>query len=190
MIFRDHGTELDRAAWSGYIGSSFDPVAHLEELIGRQVDRAGLRARHRERHLANVHSQPLLPGVSERLAEAGRMGLALGVASSSSRGWVEGHLEHRGILGLFGAVRTADDVLRLKPDPEVYRSVVDALGALPHETVAIEDSVHGVAAARAAGLHCIAVPNAMTRHLRLDDADLRIGSLAEQSFASLFPLLK
>ena len=117
------------------------------------------------------------------------MGLALGVASSSSRGWVEGHLGRRGILEFFDAIRTSDDVVRLKPDPEVYRSVVNALGALPHETVAIEDSIHGVAAAKAAGLHCIAVPNAMTRHLRLDDADLQIDSLAEHCLARLIRLL-
>jgi beta-phosphoglucomutase-like phosphatase (HAD superfamily) len=125
-----------------------------------------------------------MPGVADRLAEARALGLKLGVASSSSRAWVEGHLTRLGILQAFGSIKTADDVASVKPDPEIYRSAA-ALGSRPDQTLAIEDSAHGVNAARSAGLHCLAVPNSITRHLPLQNADRRFESLEEVSLASL-----
>ena len=75
---------------------------------------------------------------------------------------MEGHLERLGILPMFDAVKTSDDVTYLKPDPELYLAAIHALNARPEETLAIEDSAHGVTAAKAAGLHCLAVPNPTT----------------------------
>ena len=49
----------------------------------------------------------------------------------------------------------------------------------PAEAVAVEDSPHGVEAAKAAGLYCVAVPNPMTADLDFGRADLRLQSLAE-----------
>jgi beta-phosphoglucomutase-like phosphatase (HAD superfamily) len=47
------------------------------------------------------------------------------------------------------------------------------------EAIAFEDSVHGIRAARAAGIFVVAVPNAVTRDFGLDEADLLVESLAE-----------
>ena len=186
-MFYEHGADLELSRWAAYIGSgsSFDAIAHLESVIGRAVDRARLENRRRARYLAEVNSKPLMPGALERLDEARSLGLSLGVASSSSRGWVEGHLERLGVLDRFEAIKARDDVARTKPDPEVYLSVVEALGSSPPQAAAIEDSAHGLAAARAAGLFCVAVPNEMTRHLRLDEADLQVESLAGFTIAEL-----
>ncbi len=71
----------------------------------------------------------------------------------------------------FAVIATADDVARTKPDPEVYHLVLDALEAAPRESLAIEDSPAGVAAARAAGVWCIAVTTDFTREA-LHRADL------------------
>ncbi len=187
-VFRSHGVELDLAHWARYIGSgtgSFDACGYLEKLTGRGLDRGEVVSARRRRYLRQVNSQPLMAGVGERLAEARALGLRLGVASSSSRDWVEGHLRRLGILGFFDSIKTADDVARVKPDPEIYRSVTTALGSLPAATLAVEDSAHGVNAAKGAGLYCLAVPNAITRHLPLSNADRRIDSLEDVSLARL-----
>lgn len=186
--FRSRGVELDLDRWTGYVGTgshNFDALGHLEKLTGIGVDRQQVAAARRQRYLRQVFSQPLMPGVADRIAEARALGLKLGVASSSSRGWVEGHLNRLGILQKFGAIKTADDVARVKPDPEIYRSVTAALGSLPEQTLAIEDSAHGISAAKGAGLHCLAIPNSITRHMRLERADRRFNSLAEVSLAGL-----
>lgn len=187
-VFESHGAELDLALWSRQVvgtTGNFDVLEHLEQLTGRRVDRDQVDSVRRERYLRLVNSQPLMPGVADRLCEAQALGLKLGVASSSSRGWVEGHLRRLGILGMFGALVARDDVTNVKPDPEIYLSVAAALGSPPGRTLAIEDSAHGVNAAKGAGLLCLAVPNAITRHLPLRNADLRIDSLAEISFQGL-----
>ncbi len=187
-VFRAHGAELDIAYWVRHVGqgtSDLKVCAHLEELTGHGIDREQVSAARRESYLRQVHSQPLMPGVSDRLGEARALGLKLGVASSSSRGWVEGHLQRFGILEMFAAIRTAGDVTSVKPDPEVYRLVVAALGSAPQDTLAVEDSAHGVSAAKGAGLHCLAVPNSITRRLPLRDADLRVDSLEEITLAGL-----
>ncbi len=88
----------------------------------------------RQRYLDAVNANPVMPGVMERLDEARALNLRLGVASSSSRRWVGGHLERLGILPVFGSVKTSDDVTNVKPDPELYLSATRALGALPEET--------------------------------------------------------
>ena len=71
----------------------------------------------------------------------------------------------------FDVIATADDVTRTKPDPEIYHLVLGALDAPPPESLAIEDSPAGVAAARAAGVWCIAVTTDFTRKA-LHRADL------------------
>jgi HAD superfamily hydrolase (TIGR01509 family) len=58
----------------------------------------------------------------------------------------------------FDAIVTSDDVMHAKPAPDIYLEVCRRLGVAPGEAVALEDSAAGIAAAKAAGLTCIAVP--------------------------------
>ena len=187
-VFEDHGVSLDRELWQGFIGAglgSFDVYSHLEELVGRPIDSDTVRAERRARYLDVVEANPVLPGVEDLVSEARAAGLKLGVASSSRRDWVEGHLARRGLLGYFDAVRCRDDVAAAKPDPELYTSALAALGVDPACAIAIEDSANGVTAAKRAGMFCVVVPNAMTSSMRLDHADLRLQSLADLSLGDL-----
>jgi HAD superfamily hydrolase (TIGR01509 family) len=121
----------------------------------------------------------VLPGVQEYIAEAKRLGLQLGVASSSSREWVVGHLTELGLYAHFDCIKCRDDVQQVKPDPALYQAVVEAFALQPSQAIALEDSPNGIAAAKRAGLFCVAVPNPLTRQLSLAHADLLISSLAD-----------
>jgi len=186
-IYAEHGHTLDFARWAECIGTAdtFDPCAHLESLLGRRVDAEALVRLHRARTDALIAAQPILPGVRECVDEARRLGVRLGVASSSSRRWVEGHLTRLGLREHFEVVRCADDVARVKPDPALYLAVLEATGVAAHLAVALEDSPNGVRAAKRAGLACIAVPNPLTARLDLAEADLRLTSLADVPLADL-----
>jgi HAD superfamily hydrolase (TIGR01509 family) len=131
----------------------------------------------------------VMVGVREYVADAKRLGLRLAVASSSSRTWVLGHLERLGLSADWDAVRTRDDVARTKPAPDLYLAAVEALGVAPNEAVAFEDSTNGIAAAKAAGLLCVAVPNALTAGMDLGRADLRLSSLMETPLERLLAVL-
>jgi len=190
VVYRDHGVPLPRELWMRAIGSDdrhFDPSGHLERALGRRL----APAVHDERRLhrdALIRALGPLPGVVDTLAAAERRRLRLGVASSSPRAWVAGHLERLGLRGRFHALATADDVERVKPDPAVYRAALGALEAEPREAIAFEDSPHGVAAAKDAGLFCVAVPGPMTRGLDFARADLVLDSLAERALDELLEL--
>ena len=189
--FRAHGVELSRDLWSGYIGAGvgdFDIYSHLEELTGRPLDRDEVGPRRRGRYLEAVNANPLLPGVMDYLATARRLGLKVAIASNSSRDWVEGHVAHRGLEGYIDAIRTRDDVTAVKPAPDVYLAALDAVGVPPDRAMAIEDSPTGAAAAVAAGLFCVAVPNGMTEGMVFGEVGLRLGSLVEMGLPELLEL--
>ena len=181
-IFAEHGAELPLEVWGECVGreaSFFDPLAYLEERIGRPVDRVALSARRGERFRERIAGQGPLPGVADALDAARELGLRVGLASSSPRAWVEPQLRALGLLERFHAIRVADDVARVKPDPALYTSVLAALGVAPERAVAIEDSPNGALAARRAGMRVVVVPNSVTVHLEFGEAALRLASLAE-----------
>ena len=186
--YREHGQVLPRDAWVSAIGSDgsrFDPLVHLRELVGQGFDEAGMqRARRAHRDALTAKLAPL-PGVVSLLDQADRAGLPAAVASSSEREWVEGHLGQAGLLRRFRLLRCKEDVVRVKPDPELYRAAVAGLGVSPAEAIAIEDSPNGVAAAVTAGLFCVAVPGPMTRGLDFSAAQLEVASLAETSLEAI-----
>jgi HAD superfamily hydrolase (TIGR01509 family) len=121
----------------------------------------------------------------QQLDAAHERGLKLGVASSSTREWVAGHLARLGVLERFECLRCRDDVANVKPEPDLYLAVLDCLGVPASEAIAIEDSPNGVAAAKRAGMRCVAVPNSITAGLDLSEADLTLASLAELTLAQL-----
>ena len=191
-VFHAHGVHLDRSLWEGIIGGGvgrFDPCQHLEDLARTKLDQDSIKTPRRKRYLERVEASPLLPGVLDYLCEAGRIGLRLGVASSSTRDWVEGHLSKRGLIEYFDSITCRDDVSEVKPSPKLYLTSVSRLGASPPTTVAIEDSANGVSAAKRAGLLCVVVPNQMTRNMDLSQADVRLGSLSDAPLAPLIAML-
>lgn len=106
---------------------------------------------------------PLRPGVAELMEECLQRGVRLAIATTTSRSNVDALLRvHFGADWgkRFAAVVCGEDVARKKPDPEVYRRALDALGIGPLEAVALEDSPGGVAAARAADVPVIVTRSA------------------------------
>lgn len=181
-IYEDHGTSLTFESYIRTIGSSsdhYDPYEHLEGQLGHAVNRDSIRERRRLRHLELTECQPILPGVVSYLEEAKALGLLIGLASSSSREWVEGHLSRLGLLPYFDHVKTSDDVQRTKPEPDLFLAIIAALGVAANEAIILEDSPNGVLAANRAGIFCVAVPTDMTRSLRFDHANYQLASLAD-----------
>jgi HAD superfamily hydrolase (TIGR01509 family) len=187
--YRDHGVELALAEWVACIGTvgGFDPLARLEELVGHPVDRDAVLREHAARNNRLVEATVALPGVEDRLEEARSLGWGIAIASSSPGYWVDRHLERLGLSGSFACVHCRDSApgLQAKPAPDIYLAAVSALGVAPEEAVAFEDSPNGVAAAKAAGLWCIAVPHDLTRDLDLSAADAVVDSLASVRLAEL-----
>ena len=182
-LYREHGHELPLDKWAtlvGTIGAEFDPDAHLEQLVGRPLDREQLTTWRRAREDELVDLEDFRPGIEDYLAEAHRAGLSTAIVSSSTREWIARHLARLDRANGWDAIVAADgDVERAKPQPALYLEALDALGLQPSEAIAFEDSLNGIRAAKAAGIVVVAVPNPITETFALDEADLLLASLEE-----------
>jgi HAD superfamily hydrolase (TIGR01509 family) len=191
-LYAAYGVPLPLETWGKIIGTSdhLDVFGELERQAGQKLDRRTLTTLQKERETALVLQQPVRPGVEQYLKDARRLGMKVGLASSSSCKWVTGHLERLGLLPYFDRICARDDVHLTKPDPELFQLAVRRLGVEPHQAVALEDSPNGILAAKRAGLYCLAVPNELTRQLSLDLADLRVDSLEELPLEQLLNQLQ
>jgi HAD superfamily hydrolase (TIGR01509 family) len=186
-VYADHGVVLPLERWLASIGSdgsSFVPLDHLRELVGALDEEAVTATRRARLHALFAELRPL-PGVVDWLREAREHGLHVGVVSSSSRAWVDDHLERLGLAAHVDFRMTRDDVSRVKPHPDLYLRALAHVGVEAAHALAVEDSPNGLRAARAAGLACVAVPGPMTRGLVFESPTLVLESLAERPLASV-----
>jgi len=129
----------------------------------------------------------LCPGVAELVSRAHELGIALAIATTTSRANVEALLDaHPEALprAWFSVLVCGEDTVRKKPDPEVYRLALERLGVRPDRALAVEDSRNGVLAAKGAGVPVVAIPSLYTASDDFSAADFLLSSAAE-----LVPLL-
>ena len=105
---------------------------------------------------------PILDGVKVTLSQLlGKV--AMGVVTGSRREHFEIIHQHSGLLPYFDLVLTREDYRRSKPDPDPYLTAIKTYGIEREHCLVVEDSERGFAAARAAGIRCIVVPNPLTK---------------------------
>lgn len=189
-IFRELGAELPLETWHSVIGTqhtSTTMLALLAELSPLEPE--ALRQKFRARVLELIALEGPRDGVSDYLGAAADDGLKLAVASSSGAEWVTAQLARAGLAGHFDAVLTGD-LHAPKPRPDLYLAALAALRVEPGDTVAFEDSPHGVTAAKAAGIRCVAVPGPVTAGLSFDHADLVMTSFTDKPLRTLLAHLQ
>jgi HAD superfamily hydrolase (TIGR01509 family) len=181
-IYREYGFDLSMQDWASMLGSFSDPedpYEQLEDHLGTPLDREAIRARRSYREMELLAKEEVLPGVEAIMQEGRRLGLILAVASSSDRNWVTTHLTRLGLIYQFKSIMCAEDVEFTKPHPDLYEAVCNVLDLPPVEAIAFEDTLNGVLAAKRAGLYCVAIPNPITRHLPMSEADMVVTSLED-----------
>jgi HAD superfamily hydrolase (TIGR01509 family) len=193
--FGAHGHSLPIEAWSTIIGTNgdddstwWDTVCAAAGVTG--FDLADFEVVYEAQDRSSRDSLPALPGVVDLVEALVTAGVPLGVASSSSRAWLDRHLGRLGLAEHFGTLVGADLVGGVgKPAPDVYLRACADLGADPACSVALEDSAHGATAAKAAGMAVVAVPSRITIHNDFSHADLVVGALTELDVEQLVALL-
>jgi HAD superfamily hydrolase (TIGR01509 family) len=189
--WRQHGLELDPEGFFADHGGdvSDDRYAALALAAGPGFDRAVSHAR-RNAYRQGLH-RTLEPaaGIREWFDEAAGLGLRLAVASSSGEQWVRGNLARVGLADRLDVMACGNEVPAHKPDPAVYRLALHRLGVGHHEAIAFEDTPHGVAAAQAAGLACVAIPNPHLPAERFGSAELILDTAGGVTIAGLIGTL-
>ncbi|HEY47687.1 MAG: hypothetical protein AMJ88_08900 [Anaerolineae bacterium SM23_ 63] len=192
-IYQEYGYDLSISDWGSMLGSFSDPqdpYERLEDYLGSSLDREAIRTKRSNREMDLLKTEAVLPGVESILIKGRRLGLKLGVASSSERKWVTNHLDRLGLLSHFECIMCAEDVQFTKPYPDLYQAVCSALDLRPAQAIAFEDTLNGVLAAKRAGLYCIAIPTLITRHLTMSEADMIVASLEEVKLEELIERMK
>jgi len=136
------------------------------------------------RQLVAERGVALLPGVRmwlERLRDAG---FQQAVASAAPRANVDAIITALDIGSFFGAITSAEDVTRGKPDPQVFLLAAERLGVAPERCVVLEDAPAGVEAAKRAGMRVIGVRSShgvLPADITVDTLE----SLPDDAFAQL-----
>lgn len=187
-IFAAHGFSMSIEDYYKIIGSdevAYDPAEDLSNKIDHRLTSEEINYQVVEKSQEMIFHQPLLPGVKEIIIEAHRSGMRLGIASSSHRDWIVPLLVKHDIRQYFDIVVTREDVIRTKPNPELYLTAMKELDLNPENGIAFEDSRNGIKAAKAAGLFCIAIPNTLTRAMNLQNADKIVDSFNDLTIEEL-----
>jgi beta-phosphoglucomutase len=145
----------------------------LGELTLAQIELYG--AEKERLYQARASELKLVCGITEYLEQVDEAGVPIAVATSGSRLRVEQTLEMFGLLNSFHAIVTAEDVAKGKPDPALFNLAASRLRVAADQILVCEDAVAGVAAAKSAGMKCMAIAaNGRRRLLQEAGADLVI----------------
>jgi HAD superfamily hydrolase (TIGR01509 family) len=192
--FRElHGIEVPLNEHRAFIGATHEHhVQGLARRYGLRIDTARTVLAHLQNFLAAMDAADDIsyPGVHALIRDVARYPeWRLGLATGSGRTRSEATIAKVSIdPSLFRAWVTGDDVERAKPDPEIYLRAASRLELFPRQCVVIEDSVAGLAAAKAASMHCIAVTNTFPGEA-LRAADRIVDSLEHISVTLLYDLV-
>jgi HAD superfamily hydrolase (TIGR01509 family) len=179
-----HGVPFDRAQFLRSVGHAdyaFDPWHGFSP----HADRAALELERRTCKDDLMLRLPILPGVVPLLDAAQAAGLRLAVASNSPHSWVDAHLDRLGLFALFDCVACREDVPSPKPEPDLYKHVLNRFGLRGHQAISFEDSHTGSLAAKRANLWSVAIPNESTAHHDFAHVDLHLTSLADTTLPAL-----
>ncbi|MGA2527752.1 MAG: HAD family phosphatase [Acidimicrobiales bacterium] len=184
-IFARYGCSFTPEEWATAVGTADRGFNPFEELVARASvplpSPAELREEVDRLEMELLEGLSPLPGIREWIEGAETLGMGVAVASSSPAPWVEGRLADVGLERHFVVVSCRNERLAAKPAPDLYLDACRRLLVDPKRAIAVEDSANGLAAARAAGLAAVAVPNSMTLDHDLSAADLVVESLAAMS---------
>lgn len=172
--FARHGVVLDETELSRFTGTTQRYMWNaIKTKYGLADSVDCLMADHRQQLMNVFNSTPLppMPGVKQLLVTLKEAGLPCAVASSSPRELVELILRKAGLQLFFKEIVCGDEVKHSKPDPEIFLTAAKRLGIPPSSCVVVEDSAHGVAAAKAAKMFCVGLRNPNSGQQDLSAAD-------------------
>ncbi len=153
------GGSVSPSLYVDYIGRSHEEVRRaFITAAGVQIDPDAYTRTFRQIYHALLEADlGFSPGAGELLDTLARRGYRLALVSSSSVSSITLILAKLGIVGIFDAVITADDVFRKKPAPDAYLAALKQLSISPAQAIVFENSQVGAQAAVAAGVIVIAV---------------------------------
>ena len=186
-MFRERGLTVRSEDFEPFVGAGENRyIGGVAEKYGIALDIVTAKARTYELYLQMVPGKlKVFPGAFELVTACRAAGWPCAIASSADRIKVEANLRKIGLpIERWQAVVTAEDVERRKPDPALFLKAAERIGMPPSRCTVVEDAVNGIAAAKAAGMRCVAVATSFPAE-KLSQADLVRASIQEVTLADL-----
>jgi HAD superfamily hydrolase (TIGR01509 family) len=165
--------------WSDLVGK-YKINHNVEELVNQQKN-SKIKA-FKENDLKPVR------GVVELIDSIRKANLSLAIASSSPKEFIDVVLKRLDMQNKFEFILSGENFKKGKPEPDIFLTAAKLLGKSPEQCVVIEDSTHGITAAKRAGMKCIAYRNLGSGMQDLSSADLIIDSFNDISVEKILNL--
>jgi beta-phosphoglucomutase family hydrolase len=190
-VFKERGVDYRKTDFMPYFGRRHDTIIKAalgDKLLPEELDAINEEKQRNFRRRVEENIVPM-PGAIALIKSLHEHRIKSAIASSAVPENIEIILRGLGIADCFWAVVHGMEVKEGKPSPQIFLLAAKKLKLKPSNCVVIEDAIAGVAAARRAGMKCIAVTNSHTKEA-LKDADLIVDSLGEIGVSDLARLFK
>jgi beta-phosphoglucomutase family hydrolase len=190
-VFRERGVNFTEVDFMRHFGQRNDTI--IRSTLGGSIPPEELdvianekEANYRRRVARNIKP---LPGALELIRSLKQNEIKMAIASSAPMENIRLIIRGLGIDDYFQAIVWGREVAEGKPSPQIFLLAARKLEAEPRSCVVVEDAVAGVAAAKRAGMKCVAVTNSHSRN-SLKEADLVTTTLAAVSVSNLAGLFR
>jgi beta-phosphoglucomutase family hydrolase len=189
-VFSKRGKTFTKEQFMQHFGQRHDTIIHsvLGNVSKEDFDAITEEKQENYRQRVARNIKPL-PGAIELIKSLGKNGIKTAIASSAPPENVDIIIKGLGIQDCFDAYARGTEVAEGKPSPLVFLLAAEKLGVEPAKCLVIEDAIAGVAAAKSAGMKCIAVTNSHPRD-KLKQADLVVDTLENVSVSNLKKLFE
>jgi len=174
MLLSDFGIAIENDVLNQYVGTADAEMwTDLRKRFSLDISVDEIMVKSIENKKLIFSSEELEPvkGVRELLYEIKSKKLSIGLASSSPVDIIELILKRFEIRDYFEAVISGQEVAKGKPEPDIFLKAAKLLGKRPENCIVIEDSEHGVKAAKRAGMKCIGFISPGSGKQNLTEAD-------------------
>ncbi|WP_372641371.1 hexitol phosphatase HxpB [Ancylomarina sp.] len=188
-LFSKRGINLNESDFESFMGKRIDEVVAI--IYSRYPNQSKTQAETAVEIVDGViklvkERGLVLPGVIKTLESLQKQNYKIGLASSSNLRIIKSVLKKLGIESYFEVVHSAQFEEYGKPHPQIFISTAKMLGVSPSECLVMEDSFHGVIAALAASMKCVAIPDTKANNLkRFVIADKVLESMEDFSISDL-----
>jgi HAD superfamily hydrolase (TIGR01509 family) len=186
-MFKEKGLVVQPDDFLPFVGTGEDRyIGGVAQKYQFPLDLPEAKRRTYEIYLALVPTQlEVFPGVTALVSVCRQAGLRVAVASSADAIKITANLRKIGLpMAFWDAVVTGEEIQNKKPAPDIFLAAAEKLGVTPAESVVVEDAVNGVAAAKAAGMRCVAVAQTFPAE-QLCAADLTRQNIAQVLLSDL-----
>lgn len=181
-LFKELGLDINNQEYSEFIGCSnndmwrilkgrYNLQESIAELINHQLEE-------NIKYLDHNKEKPIT-GILDLLEKLKANNFKIALASSSPMKYIARVLEEFAIEEYFGIKVSGEELARSKPNPDIYIKAARLLDEPVQKCIVIEDSYHGVTAAKKAGMKCIGFKNTNSGKQDISEADLIVDSIED-----------